>query len=283
MNDTGTKRRGRAREAFVTGMAYLRLDAVDELSYPLAVALKELAVIFPVLLYFFIAELVPGGAAGESSDVGGDYFTFTVIGLATAGLLQAALGGFGARLQGAQDQGTFETLLVEPIPWVMIPFALNLWRIALGAINSLLILLVGWILGANYALSGLPAFLVFQILGMFAAMAVGILAASLMVLAKRSHPVLALYGLAASLLGGALFPITLLPGWLRAFSYAVPHAYVIDLARQSLQASPPAPVIPATNAVIILLLFIAVAFIAGLFAFSRSLQYARKMGLLSGY
>ncbi|MGH2543440.1 MAG: ABC transporter permease, partial [Ardenticatenaceae bacterium] len=96
-------------------------------------------------------------------------------------------------------------------------------------------------------------------------------------------PIVALYGMAASLLAGVLFSVDLLPGWLRALSWLVPHTYVINAARDVLMHAPVAGSVPFPSAVIALLVFIAITFIPGLLALSRSLDYARELGTLSGY
>jgi ABC-2 type transport system permease protein len=258
--------------------AFIRMDSVEDISYPLSMILGELGTIVPVFIYFFIGQLV-----GDSPEVGNDYFTFAVIGISVSTILQAALSGFGGSLQRAQNRGTFETLLVEPVSWMYLPFAMNLWRVILGLFGGTLVFLVGLAMGANYVWSGIPAFLVLIVLGILASMAVGILSASLMVLAKRSQPVLTLYGLAASLLAGALFSVDQLPPFLQALSLAIPHTYVINAARTVLMEDPGTFTMPFSTAVIALTVFNLVVFTSGLWLLHRSMQYARKMGMLSGY
>jgi ABC-2 type transport system permease protein len=258
--------------------AFIRMDSVEDISYPLSMLLGELGTIVPVFIYFFVAQLV-----GDSPEVGGDYFTFAVIGMSVSTILQAALSGFGGSLQRAQNRGTFETLLVEPVSWMYLPFAMNLWRVILGLFGGTLVFFVGLTLGANYVWSGIPAFLLLIVLGILASMAIGILSASLMVLAKRSQPVLTLYGLAASLLAGALFSVDQLPPFLQALSLAIPHTYVINAARTLLMEDPGTFTMSFRTAAIALTVFNLVVFTSGLWLLNRSMQYARKMGMLSGY
>lgn len=258
--------------------AFLRVDFIDDISYPLSLALKQVGVLAPVFIYFFVGELV-----GDNPAVGGDYFTFATLGLSISTMLQAALNSFGGRLQRAQNRGTFETLLVEPISWNFLPFAMVQWRIIIGVFSGTLVFLFGLVLGMEIKLSGIPGFLLLVFLGVLASMAVGVAAASLMVLAKRSQPVLGLYGLVASVLAGALFSVDQLPPFLQTLSLAIPHTYVINGARALLMEDPGTFVVPFKTAVIALTVFNIVVFSVGLWLFHRALQYARKMGLLSGY
>jgi ABC-2 type transport system permease protein len=268
---------GRIRPAAVTA-AFLRMDFIEDISYPLSVILKELGTIAPIFIAFFIGDLV-----GDAPEVGDDYFTFAIIGICASTVLQAALGGFGGALQRAQNRGTFETLLVEPIPWPFLPFAMNVYRIITGFFDGGLVFVIGLAMGANIIMSGIPQFLVLLVLGVVASTAIGVLSASLMVLAKRSQPVLTLYGLAASLFAGAAFSVDQLPTPLQWISYAIPHTYVINSARAVLMEDPGTFFIPFNTAVIALMIFNVVVFGVGLWLFSRALQYARKMGMLSGY
>jgi ABC-2 type transport system permease protein len=215
--------------------------------------------------------------------VGNDYFTFAAIGVAVTGILQASLSGFGISLQRAQGRGQFETLLVEPVQWVYLPFAMNLWRAGLGFINGLLILTVAGLLGAAYNFEGVPPFLVLVLLGMLASMAVGIMAASVMVVAKRSQPILTLYGLASSLLAGAVFSVDQLPGLLRPLSWVIPQTYVINGARYVLMDDPGTFIMPFGDAVLALVVFNAVMLSFGLWLFMRAVRFARETGILGGY
>lgn len=258
--------------------AFLRMDAVEDFSYPLSLAMSQAGTLAPVFIYYFVAELI-----GTSPEVGDDYFTFVVIGFAISTALQSALSGFGGSLQRAQNRGTFETFLVEPIPWVFLPFAMNLWKVVLGILGATLIMTLGFVLGAEFVGAGIPEFLVLIALGILASIGIGIVSASLVVLAKRAQPILALYGLASSLLAGAIFPVDLLPDWLQAMSWLLPHTYVINAARDVLMVDPGTFTIAFSTAVIALTIFNIVVFAIGLWLFSKSLQYARKMGMLSGY
>jgi ABC-2 type transport system permease protein len=132
-------------------------------------------------------------------------------------------------------------------------------------------------------MGGIPQLVVLLVLGVFASTAIGVLSASLMVLAKRAQPVLTLYGLAASLLAGAAFSVDQLPQPLQWLSYAIPHTYVINSARSVLMDDPGTFSIPFGTAVIALVVFNILVFGTGMWLFNRALQYARKMGMLSGY
>ena len=140
---------------------------------------------------------------------------------------------------------------------------------------------VGALMGAPIKASGLPLALLVLLLGVAACNAIGTLASSYLVMFKRGEPIIALYGLAASVLGGALFPITVLPEWIRWMSYLIPHSYVISAERQLLMETRPVGGPSIGVSIVALVVFCTVVFGVGLFLFDRSLKLARRLGILS--
>ncbi|HSF87475.1 MAG TPA: ABC transporter permease [Acidimicrobiia bacterium] len=260
-----------------TTLAFLRAEFVEELSYPLSFAFSILRSVLPLLLSFFIAQLV------RDERVGGDYLTFVAVGLGVTAMLGGALSGFGASLQRAFQRGTLETYLVEPVPWTFLPFAMNMWQVLLGMFNGTILMVFGSLLGANYELSAIPAFVLLVLIGLLATTAIGILSSAVLMLTLKSQPILLVYGMAASLLAGSVFSVSQLPDWLRFFSYLIPHTYVINGARGLLMADPGSFTIEYSTAMTVLVSFTVIVLPLGVWMFRRTLELARRLGLLSGY
>jgi ABC-2 type transport system permease protein len=268
---TTPARNGRTR-IIDTFAAYVRIDVVEDLMFPATLAFRYVAVLVPVFLYLFQADFLDARTR----------YPGTLIGISVAAALQDGLTGVTARLQFAQERGTLETYLVEPVPWLLIPIAMNIWRSVMGMVTAGLMLTMGCLAGGvRIDVANLPAFVLVLVLGMAACNAVGLLAASFLVLFKRGDPIIVLYGLAASLLGGALFSINVLPGWLRWMSYLVPHAYVISAERELLDPASAGGGIPLGAALVSLVVFCVAGLSVGLNLFHRTLQYARRIGVLS--
>jgi ABC-2 type transport system permease protein len=266
------RHRSRLRKVMDTFEGYVRIDLVEERMFPASTILRYVAVVFPVLLYYFQSTFL---ATGD------ELFVLMLIGTSVTAGLQDSLTGLTSRLQFAQERGTLETYLVEPVPWALIPVAMNIWRSVTGAALACIMIGVGTLLGAPIRPSAIPLALLVLFLGIAACNAVGTLAASFLILFKRGEPVITLYGLAAAVLGGALFPISVLPPWIRWVSYLVPHSYVIGAERKLLMAHPPAGGPSPLASILILLGFCVFAFTVGLFIFDRSLKLARRLGILS--
>jgi ABC-2 type transport system permease protein len=264
--------RGFRRKTLDTIQAYVRVDLVEERMFPATTALRYIAVVFPVLLYHFQRTFL---------HLDEQTFLLVLIGTSVTTGLQDALTGLTSRLNFALERGTLETYLVEPVPWALIPVAMNIWRSITGTVLTCLMVAIGCLLGADIRYQAIPLALLVLFLGIAACNVIGVLAACFLVLFKRGEPVIMLYGLAASVLGGALFPISVLPPGLRWLSYLVPHSYVISAERQLLMTTPPAGGPSPGASIAILAIICVVGFTGGLFLFDRTLKYARRLGILS--
>ena len=261
-----------------TALAFFRVSFIEEINYPLTLVMQILSVVVPLIPFFFISELV-----GRSPTVGGDYLTFTVIGLGMTTMLQGAMVGFGGSLQNAFQRGTLEVFLVEPVPWTTLPLAMNQYQVLYGGLSGLLVMGVGLLLGANFMTSGILAATAIAVLGLVAAAAIGIVSAAVLLLTLKSAPILRIYGLAASLLAGSMFSVNQLPGWARPLSFLLPHTYVINGTRTALMENPGSFEMSVSTAIIALLVFNVVFLIGGIYLFRRTLEFSRKMGTLGGY
>jgi ABC-2 type transport system permease protein len=258
--------------------AFFRVTVIEEFNYPATFVMKLFAIVTPLIPFFFISELV-----GDSERVGGDYLTFTVIGLSMTALMSGAMVGFGTTLQRSFQRGTLETFLVEPIPWSTLPLAMNQWQVLQGILYSLIIMGTGLLLGANIDLAGIPETTVLALLGVTSGLSLGIISAAVLLLTLKSTPVLRVYDIAASLLAGSIFSVSQLPNWAQALAVLLPHTYVINGSRTALMPDPGTFVMPFGRAVTALLIFDVIAFPFGIWLWNRTLRFSRKLGHLGGY
>lgn len=270
---------GIRRAAEVSG-GFLRIGFQDSISYPLAFIISQLGAVLPAVIYFFVAKLVDR----SGSNVGGDYYTFVIIGLVGVEILNAGLRSFSNEIDRALRLGWFEMILVEPVRWSLLPFAMSQWAALQSILRSFLLLTIAWILGASYELSGFAPSILTLLLGLFAGLAVGTLSASLKVLAKSGDPILFIYSLAAQVFSGVYFPLEFLPTWLQPISLLVPHTYVIAALRRALMPQESGlPGMDFGGAMLALVAFNGVIFPAAMWLYNRAMEYGRKLGVLSGY
>jgi ABC-2 type transport system permease protein len=259
--------------------AFMWMGYREMLAYPLGFFITQISAIVSTLVYYFVAQLVNSGP-----NVGGDYYSFVVIGMVALQVMAVGLSAFTTGLDYIIQQGRFESFLVEPVNWRLLPFGLAAWPILVNFMTAFGMFTVAVLLGAEFRWEALPLALLILLLGAAANHAVGVLAASVKILAKRGDPVVGLYTLATGLLSGAVFPVALLPSALRWLSYCLPPTYVISAMRKILLPGSAGLSGPsAGQAIVLLLVFLAVLYPLALWLYGRSLEYGRRMGLLAGY
>jgi ABC-2 type transport system permease protein len=269
----------RLRRGTQIARAFFDIGFSTAIAYPLSMTMSVLQPMVPVVTFYFVAQLVMDGPS-----VGGDYFTFVVIGYLVMQSYAGALGGFAHEMQTAVQQGRFEMLLVEPVRWSLLPFGLAEWQLSSRVVFASLAAGVSLLLGAQILWSGLPLAILVFALGMMASLAIGILAGAVGVLTKRSNPVLTVYNLVAGILAGAAFPIELLPTPIRALSWLIPHTYSITAIRHLLLpegASVPGPTV--VQALIALAVFNLVSYPILLRVYRQLMDVGRRTGVLHGY
>lgn len=272
--------RNRTRRGVQIASAFVRIDYIDTMNYPLALVMRALSSFVPIVTFYFVSGLV----SDNGPEVGGDYYTFVVIGIVTMGLLGATLNSFGNLMLRYTQEGQLEMFLVEPIRWRALPFVMIPWQAFIAIVTAMLMLGLTLFFGAEYAIGGVLPSILIVLLGLASTLAIGILGASIKVLSKRADPVLSLYTIAASVLSGAFYPLEQLPGWLRAFSWLIPHTYVIQALRRTLMPSGadlPGP--SAAQAILALFAFCVILYPISMWTFGRLLEQGRKIGALSGY
>jgi len=268
------------RRMWEVSAAFVKIGYLTTMSYPLSFVVDQIASLTPIFTYYFVAKVI----RTPSVDVGGNYYTFVVIGLISARLLAGGLRGLGDELEFAVREGRFDSLLVQPVPWRSLPLGLVQWGFIWRAVNTVVVVLIAIGLGSHFRLGGVAPALLIVLLGTFATMTIGNLAAGVKLLAKRTDPIITFYQVAVFVFAGVAYPVTLLPHPLRIVSYAIPDTYVISALRKLLlPAGSALPGPGATSVILGLVAFNVVMFPLSLWLFGRTLEYGRRTGLLSGY
>ena len=213
--------------------AFLRRDWQYETTYRGMMVLQLLGIVGTLIIFFSIGKLVAGGAE-SLVEYGGQYFPFALIGLVVSDYFNTGLRSFSNRLRLAQTTGTLEAMFTSaPSPRLVLlssgawDFLVATARLGLGVTISLLFLDVDF--DADYAAAAVIA-----VLSLATFIALGLFAAALILIIKRGDAVAALGNIFASVFAGALFPIAVLPDWLRWVAYVLPLHYSLDGLRRAL-------------------------------------------------
>lgn len=263
------------RRSFEVSGAFFRLGLQQELSYPIGFVTGQLGTLVPVIIFYFVAQLVDRP----------EYYGFVLVGLVASKFMEVGIRGFGMEMDLAINRGWLEMYLVAPVRWRMLPISMVQWRALLGIANGLLMAVIGIVLGAQIRTDQLGAALAIVAMGLIAALAIGTLSASMKVLSKQGDPILFVYTFAVQIFSGVYFPVESLPEAIRWISWLLPHTYAIIALRGALlpSAEGAVPVITPETALLALTLFSVVMFPLAIWLFGRALEYGRKLGVLSGY
>ncbi len=261
--------------------AFIRRDLREALTYKFSFLSSLVGIFLSSATFYFVAKLVPASAP-SLGPFGGDYFSFAVVGVAFAGLLGMFQEGLASVVRSAQLSGTLEALLVTPVPVPAILFGSSLYSLLFQVFRTALHL------GVALAFFGLAlgrinaaGVLAVGVLTVLCFLSVGVLSASFILVYKTGNPFSWILGTVSGLLGGVVFPIALLPSWIRWVSSLLPVTYALNGMRKSLLASasfaqvlPDVAALAAFDALLVPLSFV---------AFRWAVRKAKRDGSLSHF
>lgn len=261
--------------------AFVRRDFRLERSYRFAF-LTQLGGAFTTLLSAgFLSRLVPADQVALRP-YGGDYFTFVLVGTAALSYFSVALGSFSGSLGQEQEMGTLEALLVSPVDERALLICGAAWPCLFATAQLALYLVLGSVLfGGDVPVHHLGLAAVILGLTLVAFSAVGLAGAAVVVLTKRAGLLLAFVASAFALLGGVLYPISVLPRPLQLLAQSLPMSHGLDGVRRALGPDPDLGMIGRDA--LVLVAFSAVCVPAALEGFRWAVRRARRAGTLSHY
>jgi len=207
-----------------------------------------------------------GAGLGQSLSIGGEsYQHFIFGGVLVQTFLFSSL-FYGAYLVWDRKIDVLKAVLVSPLSRSSIFFGKVLGGVTISLIESVIVLLVGYLIGMQYS----PA-VFFIVLGLVALASAGLTALGLIVGSLMESP--EGFQLLSSLvlfplffLSGALFPISNLTGPLGVVASLNPVTYIVDLLRGALGG---AYYLDPNLDIIAFVAFIIIANLAGVYAFER--------------
>lgn len=261
--------------------AFLIRDLYVELSYRFSFLMQLAQVFIAVFVFYFISRLLGPAAAPGLMAYGGDYFAFVIIGVALSSYFGVGLASFAQSLREAQTTGTLEAMLMTPTRVSTIVLGSALWSYAFTTLRVLLYLIAGALLGVSFAHANLGLGVLILLISIVTFSAIGILAASFIMVLKRGDPVTGLVGVGATLIAGVYYPIEVLPRPLQVIAQLVPVTYALRALRLALlQGASWRQVAPDVMA---LLAFAVILLPLALYAFRLAVNLARVDGSLTHF
>ncbi len=213
-------------------IAFIKKDFVSETTYRVAFAMRIFEIFFSVAAFYFLAKFLGAAANPYLRQYGGDYFSFVLIGIAFYNFLSEGLRSFASNIRNEQLMGTLEAMLVTPTKLSVIVLSTSLWNFLFASLSVMIYFLLGAILfGLDVSNINIGATSFLLILTVVVFSGIGIISASFIMVFKRGAPLNWLVSETARFLGGVLYPVSILPPWLRKVSRFHPITYSLEAMR----------------------------------------------------
>lgn len=262
--------------------AFLKRDVAIDLSYRLRLPAQFASVLITTVLFFFVGKLVGPGQAGVMEQYGGDYFAFVLIGVAFTDYLFVAVNSFGDEIRKGQMLGTLEAMLVTPLSSTGILVYSSLYQFVFTTLRVVVYLATGVLFfGVQLHVSHVATLLFVLVLTILSFWGIGLLSAAFVIVFKQKSPISWAVGALSGLFGGVMFPVEILPAWLKPVSALLPITYSLEAMRMVLLDG--AGMSGIYNQILILFVFTVVLMGGGLAMFHRGMKIARKQGSLLYY
>lgn len=261
-------------------VAIIRRDLRVLRSYQFALVLRAGSIAFLALMLYYISRLVD--SAPELEEYSGQYFDFVVVGLAVLSMGTLGLRSFNRTISAETGLGTLEMLLVTPIRMVTILVGSFLMPLLTTLVQTLVLLVLGiGVFGSGITWSGVLRAIPVLLLTVVLFSSAGLLSAAIIIVTKRGDPFALLMTQGSTLLSGAIFPITLLPGWLQGVAVLIPVHPALEATRAVLLTG--ASLGDVLVELGVLLGWCVVLLPSGMWLLRGALRTARRAGTLGSY
>ncbi len=202
---------------------------------------------------------------------GRDYLTFILPGIIALSALAGSVGG-GIMLLDERLRGITREYLVSPIPRLSILLGNAASTSTKALLQALLMLVIGMLMGVRLTgnpLGWLVALLLVALFTLgFSGLALAVASVSRSIMGY--HGMIFLLNLPVLFASNALYPLDVLPPWMRTLVLFNPTTYLIDAVRSLAFGAQPALVL--ANSVAILFVFATIGMWLALSAFHRSIR-----------
>ena len=252
-------------------------DLQTQTSYQFSLLLRFAALALSVASFYFISKLV--GEAPQLANFRGGYFEFVLVGMMVTSFTLVGLRTFAQTIGAEQGSGTLEILLASPMRVGTLLAGALVVPLAMTALEIVFYLILGiGVVGVGFSLAGALLALPLLILTVATFCALGILSAAFIVLTKRGDPITFAVAQGTTFLGGAFFPVDVMPGPLQFLARLTPAYYGIKGVREALLSTAGlAGVLDEFGA---LVAFTVILMPGSLWLLSRALRVARITGTL---
>jgi ABC-2 type transport system permease protein len=264
--------------------AFARRELAEVARYRVAYILRFVSLGFAILSLYFFSRFIGAAQNQHLARYGGDYLAFGVVGLLITELQFVGVSALAMRVRMAQVMGYLEAQMATPAPAWMVLGVAPFYEFGAALLRSTAYLVgASLLLGVRFDAANAAAVLATVPLVLLAFGGLGLLAAGMTMIARRTNPVAAILGAASMFLSGVVYPVSVLPEWLQKVSAFLPLTHALEALRQALILGRPVVAPELAPSLFALTGFACVLTPLGLGLFVYALRRARIDGSLTHY
>jgi ABC-2 type transport system permease protein len=262
--------------------AFIRRELAALGSYRTAFFIRLFGFGLAVGSLLFMSRFVGAAVNPHLAAYRGNYLGFVVIGFLGTEFQQVGVSGLAQRIRMAQMMGTLEAEVATPAaPWMVLG-APPVYEFAVSSLRSAAYLVgAKLLLGLDLSQVNWVSLLIAIPLIVAAFSGLGLLAAASTMLVRRMNPVSLVIGSLSFFLSGVMYPVSVLPAWLRTVGRILPLTHALAVLRGALLVGAGPGALRDSFVALLVFAGLLAPIGAGLFAFA--LKRARVDGSLSHY
>ncbi len=269
------------QELIYKPVAFIVRDFKIAASYRLQFVMQGFGVLLTSTIFYMFSRMIGEQKLASLESYGGDYFSFLLVGIALTDYLTISTNGFSNEIRNGQVVGTLESLLVSPTSIITILLSSYVYKLLATSLRILLYILLGiFVFDVSFQVGNVMGLFLTFVLVLLPFIGIGLISAAFIIVFKQGSPVSALLAMSSGLLGGVMYPVEVLPGWLRPFSEILPITHGLEAMRQVLLNG--AGVVDIWVELVVLLGF-SVVFLAGGDSIGVAKKVAKREGSLLHY
>lgn len=247
-------------------------------SYRVSFAVGIVGTVYGIVSFRFVSHLIGGTKYFHTAS---EYFRFVVVGVVVAGVMRASMITTAQNARRDQVEGTLEILATQPMSLMTLGFGWAILPVLEELIAGLITIAVAIPLGFTNISPNWPVTVLILVISAVMFVSVGFIAAATVLAIQQGAAFAGIAGAGMTLLSGTLFPVNVLPSWLRPLSDVSPLTYALRATRTAIDNSgDTARLFGQTG---ILLAITVVLLPAGLLVLRMAFNYARARGSLARF
>lgn len=262
--------------------AFIKRDYRIESGYKTNFLMRVVESMMLLVFFYFLGGLINSQNSGMLDKYGSRYFPFAMIGLAFARYFDLTLRMFSESIRLTQVTGCLEAMLSSQTNSVTVVLFSSLYGLISGAVQLCLILVAGvFLFGVDLSQTNFAATALVIVLSMMIFVAFGVLSAAAIIWLKKGDPITWLLGGFSSIIGGAYFPIDVMPVPLQKLSLLIPIRYSLDALRLTMLKG--YSLMMVARPLLTLALIAGILLPTSLLLFAATVKRGRKEGTLMQY